>query len=187
MKKKLIKFAMEIAIGDTYTKSEPCIWKWADPIEMYPDRFFVTDGYRILELPEPFEGLPIRDDISMTQLCVKFMNEALEGNKTAFALPEPEEMKKNITALRGRKYSIPVAFKMAEDRACFNAIYLMEGMKALNAGTCYSEAGNMRSPAWIYLEDDLTSVTKYMILPVNSADNKVGYFVPPTVENGKKV
>ena len=76
---------------------------------------------------------------------------------------------------------------MAEDRACFNAGYLMEGMKALNAGTCYSETGNMRSPAWIYLEDDLASVTKYMVLPVNSADNKVGYFVPPTVENGKKV
>jgi hypothetical protein len=186
VKKKLIKFAMEIATGNTYTKSEPCIWKWVDPIGMYPDRFFVADGCRILELPEPFEGLPVRDDIRMTQLCVKFMNEALEGNKTAFDLPEPEEIKRNITALRGRKYSIPVAFKMAEDRACFNAGYLLEGMKALNAGTCYSEAGNMRSPAWIYLEDDLASVTKYMVLPVNSTDNKVGYFAPP-VENGKKV
>ena len=158
-----------------------CIWKWRDPYGDYPDRYFVCDSYRILELAEPVEGIPVKEtekNQGIPDLCVRYMKEAYQGDKTICTLPSVEQVKDGIRAIRGMKYSVPVAVRYNENRAAYNASYILDGMNALKATTFYSEEGNPRSPAWMFHLDDFGATIKYMVLPVMSNGN-MGYFSIP--------
>ena len=175
MKKAYFDLVKEmVASGDR----NHCIWKWKDPYGDYPDRYFACDSYRILELAESVEGIPVKEtekNQGIPDLCVRYMKEAFQGDKTICELPSAEEIKEGIRSVRGRKYSIPVAVRYNENRAVYNASYILEGMTALKATAFYSEEGNLRSPAWMFHRDDFGATIKYMILPIMN-DGNIGYF-----------
>ena len=162
MKKKFLKHAIELAksLSTSVRGRKPAVYT-------YDDRLFVLDDHRVLEIESGVEGLEMAEDEGLGSIC-KYnfdVTESREYDYQAFQLPTLKEIKDGIREAVGRKRTA-VAYTPDLEWAV-NARYLAKAMEALNATTVYVSARKpATSPLVLFMDDDLQSTTKELILPI---------------------
>ena len=164
MKKKLANHGKKIASGMVFghTKQED--------FQVEKDGiYYVCDGVQILQSEEMFPDVPINENSIIINMCAKWMN--TEGkNLTCQMLPDLEIIKKGIRVICGRKLD-RIVYKAGNDFPLFNARYLRDAMNALNAACAYyDKTEGKRGACYLFENDDVTSNTYTLILPICNND-----------------
>lgn len=172
MKKKLIKYAIDLACSvDLEHSGFAGIFQYADH-----GRFFVTDGYKILETETLIDGLSLNGESRMTANIIKHMDAVNEPelDYQLYDLPTVEEIKEGIRGVCGRKLDRVV---WSDGTITINARWLYKAMEALNAKTAYvSNTRPKNMPIFLCENDDPQSINRVLILPIYNRD-KVGYWL----------
>ena len=164
MKKRFEKVVMDIATSD-----------FDDRLSMKKHivngRYFVTDGCRVAEFDS---DLSVLDSGNINKLD-KYMDEVTTKDYTIFDLPSVDDIKQNIRNLCGRKLD-HVVYK--NEFFAINARWLYKAMEGLGAKKCYFDrSDSKRKPIFFFENDDVTSVNKIAICPVNNNTDFVGFYV----------
>lgn len=172
MKKKLIKYAIDLACSvDLEHSGFAGIFQYADH-----GRFFVTDGYRILETETLIDGLSLNGESRMTANMIKHMDAVNEPELDyhLYDLPTVKEIKEGIRGVCGRKLDRVV---WSDGTITINARWLYKAMEALNAKTAYvSNTRPKNMPIFLCENDDPQSINRMLIMPMYNRD-KVGYWL----------
>ena len=171
MSKKIEKLAVNVGCYE----GTAGVWMYHDDLGIYDDRYFVSDNYRILELEALIKGMPVYTIGRIPELAKSFMDRLTQVNMTMHSLPEIDEIKEKVRAIRGRKYSIRVAVRFYENTPAVNVDYLIKGMEAFKSRSFWTEDGNRISPIYLLNNDDPQEIIKYMMFPVVSFLDEVGY------------
>lgn len=173
MKKKLIKYAIDIANANA---------AFADQQFVTNNRQFVTDGYRILEIEEPLPSLVMRTE-ETNKFNIDRLKDMIDSDADATLdyvvhdLPSTEEIKTGIHAVCGRKFN-RVAW--SDGIITLNARWLLKTMEALNAKRCYISKTKFKTTGvFFYENDDIESKTKCLILPIYNTHNRIGFWDCP--------
>lgn len=140
--------------------------------------YYAIDGHRAIQYDSAIESdpmVPINAHAeSRTNQIKSYINS--DDDFVRFHLPTTDEIKKGISNVAGRKYSMRVIY--GNDKFAINARYLLKAMEALNATVCYiSPINPHKCGIFLYEDDDLTSLVKELILPVCRIDeSNVGFF-----------
>lgn len=175
MKKKVEKFAASIITSNTEKFKHLC------GTIAYNGRYYVSDGYRVLEVEYPIPGFPVITNDQTGKSFEDVINKVEEGNKTIHNLPTAEVIKNGIRNLVGRKRD-PVALRIAGDSEpsvypAVNARYLAEAIQALNCAVCYFDESERFKFMYLFEEDWLQSTVRHVILPINVITDETGFWV----------
>lgn len=172
MKKKLIKYAVDLACSiDLEHGGFAGIFQYTED-----GRFFVTDGFRILETETRIDDLVLKDDSKMTANMMKHIDAVNEPelDYQLHDLPAVAEIKEGIRGVCGRKLDRVV---WSDGTITINARWLYKAMEALHATKAYvSEARPKYSPILLCENDDPMSINRVLIMPIYNRD-KVGYWL----------
>ena len=137
------------------------------------DRFFTSNGYVVLETPEPVPGLKVNESDYFTSLCAERMDEIFfdpDHSWECHSLPSAYEMRKNIQKLVGRKYD-KVLWRGGEGWPLVNARYVRKILEYLHVSKMWIAEPYL--PCYFYDHDDVTSDTK--VMPCRNSNASVGY------------
>lgn len=175
MKKKLAQYALNIATTDVGGLLEhPYCY-------LYEGRYLVANKYRILETEEPVPDLEINAHAeTICKTLTKFLKETENydytyGDYMAHELPSVKEIKDGIHSLAGRTFQ-RVIWSGGDKCPGINARFLYKTMEALNAKKLFFRDGAYNQPMFLYENDDVTAITKCMILPIVKKDPKQAGF-----------
>lgn len=166
MKKKLAQYALNIATTDnTGVLEHPYCY-------LYEGRYFVANRCIIVETEELVPGLEVNAHAeTLCKTLINFLREPERtdykyGDYVANELPPVKEIKDGIYNLVGRTFQ-RVVWSGGEGWPGINARFLYKAMEALNAKKLFFRDGAYNQPVFFYENDDVSAITKCMILPVH--------------------